>query len=462
MMAWDRLLPLGRHGDAARVRPSEFASGRPGEAPVTPDRTPFQRDYDRIVFSSAFRRLHDKTQVFPLPENDLVHSRLTHSLEVACVGRSLGTIVGQMVVARGDVPSWCSARDFGDVVAAACLAHDIGNPPFGHSGEDAIGGWFSGRGAQALSGLSPSEQHDLAQFEGNAQGFRIVTRLQMPTQPGLKLTYATLAAFTKYPRGSAPRRARGERPVAGLKKHGYHSAEAAFFAEVAGAVGLLPRPDTLGGGDTIAAWSRHPLAFLVEAADDICYAILDLEDGVRLGHVSFELAQACLRPLAPRARDFPASGDPKEHVGYLRALAINTLIQEVCAAFAAHEREILAGALDRPLVKLAPSYPHLEATVRETRARCYEAKEVLEVELAGYEVLEFLLDELVGAALAPTLTPRQEKLLKLLPHDPRRPDRSTYERLLIITDYLSGMTDGYAVTLFRRFKGMALPVWSTR
>lgn len=460
-MSWERLMPLGRHGESAsrRPRPSvEAAFARESVSPareaatVTPDRTPFQRDYDRIVFSSAFRRLHDKTQVFPLPENDLVHSRLTHSLEVACVGRSLGTIVGQAVVARGDVPPWCTARDFGDVVAAACLAHDIGNPPFGHSGEDAIGSWFGGPGAAHLASLSPTERSDLELFEGNAQGFRIVTRLQMPTQPGLRLTHATLAAFTKYPRGSAPK---GERP-ARHKKHGFHAAEARYFEEVAGAVGLPPRDAATRDGRPVSAWARHPLAFLVEAADDICYAILDLEDGVRLGHVGFDLAYQCLEPLAKLRRALDAEGDAKERVGLLRAMAISTLISECFAVFTERERDILAGTLDEPLTKLVPSRGHLEVIKKETRARCYQAREVLEIEIAGYEVLTFLLEELVGAALVDVPTPRQEKLLKLLPHDPRAHDRTPYERILVVTDYLSGMTDTFAVSTFRRLKGMAL------
>lgn len=455
-MTWDRLMPLSRHGEAPR-------DPGPEQGHVTPDRTPFQRDYDRIVFSSAFRRLHDKTQVFPLPENDLVHSRLTHSLEVACVGRSLGTIVGQDVVARRLVPPWCTARDFGDVVAAACLAHDIGNPPFGHSGEDAIGSWFRGpRGRAFTDALSPAERDDLELFEGNAQGFRIVTRLQMPSQPGLRLTHATLAAFTKYPRGSAPRAPRGTPPVGGHKKHGFHAAEAAFFAEVAGAVGLLPRPTALADGRAVAAWCRHPLAFLVEAADDICYAILDLEDGVRLGHVGFELARACLEPLAKPKRPWAPGGDTKEYVGVLRAMAIAALIRDVCEMFTAREAEILAGTLEEPLTQLIASRPLLDEIKRETRERCYQAKEVLAVELAGYEVLDHLLDEWVSAALVPSPTPRQQKLLKLLPHDPRRADHTPYQRLLIITDYLSGMTDSFAMGVFRRFKGVALPTWSSR
>ncbi len=448
MMTWDRLMPLSRHGEAPR-----------DPARVTPDRTPYQRDYDRIVFSSAFRRLHDKTQVFPLPENDLVHSRLTHSLEVGCVGRSLGTIVGQGVVARGLVPEWLSARDFGDVVAAACLAHDIGNPPFGHSGEDAIGSWFRGTGRPFTADLSDAERDDLELFEGNAQGFRIVTRLQMPSQPGLRLTHATLAAFTKYPRASAPRPPRGAPPVAGLKKHGFHAAEGDFFAEVASAVGLLERPATLESGRTVRAWCRHPLAFLVEAADDICYAILDLEDGVRLGKVGFELARQCLEPLAKPKKPWVPGGDTKEYVGVLRALAITALVTEACDTFVAREAEILAGTLAEPLTQLIGSRPLLDEIKRETRERCYQAKEVLAVELAGYEVLDHLLDEWVGAALAPSPTPRQEKLLQLLPHDPRRAS-TRYQRLLIITDYLSGMTDSFAVNVFRRFKGVALPAWS--
>lgn len=448
MMTWTKLLCLDRHGDRPKDR---------GPGPER-DRTPFQRDYDRLVFSSAFKRLHDKTQVFPLPENDLVHSRLTHSLEVACVGRSLGTVVGQKILARGGLPAWCSARDFGDIVAAACLAHDIGNPPFGHSGEDTIQSWFLGDGQGYLADLSEAERYDLLSFEGNAQGFRILTRLQMPANPGLKLTYATLAAFTKYPRASAPRGVRFDGNSA--KKHGYHQAEREFFADVADRVGLLPVPKTVHHGAhsiSLPHWTRHPLAFLVEAADDICYAILDLEDGVRLGYVDVSLAVDCLGPLASAGpgglRPRSVEDDDKEYVAYLRARAINTLIQEVTDTFLRREPEMMDGRFDAALTKEISSAPALSRIKKDTRRLCYEAKEVLEIELAGHDVLTHLLELFVPAALGKPGA-RNARLLKLLPIEPTG---TPYERILRVTDHLSGMTDSYAVSLYRKLLGVALP-----
>ncbi|MFO0728575.1 MAG: dNTP triphosphohydrolase [Myxococcota bacterium] len=444
MMNWTQLLCPDRHGDAPRA--DRLGPER--------DRTPFQRDYDRLVFSSAFKRLHDKTQVFPLPENDLVHSRLTHSLEVACVGRSLGTVVGQKIVQRGGLPEWCSARDFGDIVAAACLAHDIGNPPFGHSGEDTIQSWFRGAGSAYLSQVSEAERCDLWSFEGNAQGFRILTRLQMPANPGLKLTYATLAAFTKYPRASAPLGVRFQGNSA--KKHGYHQAERSFFSDVAHRVGLLPVPKTYQEGTratSLEHWTRHPLAFLVEAADDICYAILDLEDGVRLGYVSVELAVRLLAPLSgPGTRPKSPADDEKEYVAYLRARAISTLIKEVTEVFLAHEQDILSGRFDAALTTEVPSGKLLDEIKKETRRLCYEAREVIEIELAGYEVLTHLLELFVPVALGRD-EKRDRRLLKLLPI---APSGTPYERLLRVTDHLSGMTDSYAVALYRKLLGVSL------
>jgi dGTPase len=251
-MNWGRLLSVIR-------------LGREEDPPNKDVRSEFQRDFDRIVYSSAFRRMQDKTQVFPLAESDYVRTRLTHSIEVSCVGRSLGTLAGAFIAARegGSIPP---AAEFGNVVAAACLAHDIGNPPFGHSGEDAIRGWFQGAGKTNLDGLSPEESADLEQFEGNAQGFRILTRLENPSNNGgLQLTHATLAVFTKYPRLSVVSGLSGSKDVS-EKKFGICAADRAAFERVAVGTGLLSKVD--------GAWSRHPLAFLMEAADDICYRIV--------------------------------------------------------------------------------------------------------------------------------------------------------------------------------------------
>ena len=244
-----------------------------GRAPGSAERTAFQQDYDRIVFTSAFRRMKDKTQVFPLSKSDYVRTRLTHSLEASCVGRSLGAVVGREIIARHGLKD-VESGDFGAIVAAACLAHDIGNPPFGHAGEDAIREWFRSSGILQRHGFSAAQKADFERYEGNAQGFRIVSRLQSPANPGgLQLTSAVLAAFTKYPR---PSQLDVELEGKSGNKFGFFQQDADNFARVAAATGLVER---IPG----RAWRRHPLAFLVEVADDTCYLIVDLEDAARLG-----------------------------------------------------------------------------------------------------------------------------------------------------------------------------------
>src|SRR4051812_20139828 len=291
-MNWPQLLCADRLGVAS--------SGAPDAA-----RSPFQIDSDRIIFSSAFRRLQDKTQVFPLADNDYVRTRLTHSLEVASVGRSLGARVGDAICKKHFPGGEIHASDVGAIVWAASLAHDLGNPPFGHSGEDAIRHWFttSARAQEARASFTEAEVRDLECFEGNAQGFRIIARLQMPDNPGLRLTYATLAAFTKYPRASVL-------PVAtnggsSTKKFGFFQSESELFEQVATGTGLLRRnPEALW-------WSRHPLAFLVEAADDICYRLVDFEDGFRLKHLSYKEVHDCFQAVIGKAKDVTWIADEK-------------------------------------------------------------------------------------------------------------------------------------------------------
>ena len=274
-MNWEKLLSRNRIGEPL----NEDVQSLNG-------RSDFQRDFDRIVFCSAFRRLQDKTQVFPLPESDFVHTRLTHSLEVSCVGRSLGNFVGEKILQRRKkLRSLFTQFHFGEIVAAACLAHDIGNPPFGHSGEDAIAEYFkSGNGIQYKNILNKKQWSDISKFEGNAQGFRLVTKLQNQyNKGGLRLTYAVLGALTKYPKESFTSSA-AERVSNNIySKFGFFQSEKNLFKEVAQAVQL----ETKVSSTNNLWWNRHPLAFLVEAADDICYRIMDLEDGFRLGLLSF-------------------------------------------------------------------------------------------------------------------------------------------------------------------------------
>lgn len=423
--------------------------GAPADVPAGPNdvRTPFERDYGRILFSNAFRRLHNKTQVFPIPDNDHVHSRLTHSLEVANVGATLGKMIGGQLVARhGLERHGLTPGHFGDTVSAACLAHDIGNPPFGHAGEAAIGYYFTrGPGAQLIEGLPPARQADFTHFEGNAQGFRLIARTQLYAEEGgMRLTKAVLGAFSKYPQSSV-HRGDGARP--GGKKFGFFAAEAALFEEVAAGCALPPVDGRPG------AWHRHPLAYVMEAADDICYHVLDLEDGVMLRLVDERTARELFGALLDRA--------PSELVGRpvtaLRALAINRLVGQVVDAFLAAESALLAARQPHALADGIP----LAATLREVKAsnieRCYRSEIVLGLEQTGFNVIGSLLDNLLGA-LYERRNPHLLRLLSDLPVDPARVDdpELRYEQLLRITDYVSGMTDRYALRKYQQWNGIDL------
>lgn len=445
-MEWRRLMSrkrLDAQGDLASV-------------PEAPARTDFERDWDRVLFSTAFRRLHDKTQVFPLPEDDHVHSRLTHSLEVASVGRSLGRIVGRRVVEAHKLEPDLCGNDFGDAVAAACLVHDIGNPPLGHTGEDAIGAFFrSPAGEEAISGLHPRQREDLRCFEGNAQGFRVLMRLEDEDNKGLQLTAATMASFLKYPRAAGDDL---EQPDdIARKKHGFCQSEQALMAVLAGHVGLL---ETQPG----PAWARHPLAFLVEAADDICYSILDIEDGVRLGHVGAQEADDLLRPIATLARRFDehraAPPSRLSTIEYLRSLVIARMIEECAEEFLAHEAEILNGQYKRALTDAMPSSAALEALKTLARKKCYCAPEVVQLELAGYEALRGLLECFVPAALAvDDVKDKRTRTTRslLLSQRVRLDEAPGYDRIMRVVDFVSGMTDRYALAMYRRIKGISIP-----
>ncbi len=433
-------------------------------------RSPFERDWDRILFSSAFRRMHDKTQVFPLPDNDVVHSRLTHSLEVASIGRSLGKTAGRIILQRHpELATHVDLHDLGDIVAAGCLAHDIGNPPFGHAGEGAIASYFQAEGEAALAGMTPRQRADFQAFEGNAQGFRILTRLQLEADGGLNLTAASLAAFTKYPReAGADLRVPGQ---VATKKHGFFQQEREVFAALAAEVELSRVQDPLRG----ASWARHPLAYLVEAADDICYSMLDIEDGARLGYVDGEEAQDLLVALARHSglispQRLGSFSDGMTRIGYLRALAIGQMIEECAQVFVDGERELLAGTMAVSLADAVPHAAELRALQQLAKEKCYHAPDVLEIEMAGYRALGGLLAMFVpamtgagddDAAAGVTARPRnahQEKALTLLRvRGVQTEHASRYERILRVTDYVSGMTDRHALATYRRLTGIAIP-----
>ncbi|MDS4031298.1 MAG: deoxyguanosinetriphosphate triphosphohydrolase [Candidatus Contendobacter sp.] len=448
-MDWNRLLSRARPG-LSRQQPDSEA------------RTDFQRDFDRIVFSSAFRRLQDKTQVFPLSQSDYVRTRLTHSLEVSSVGRSLGTMVGDSVIRRHGLKG-VYPQDFGAVVAAACLAHDIGNPPFGHAGEDAIRLWFtaSATGRVVLERLTETQRQDFLRFEGNAQGFRIITRLQSPdNRGGMQLTCATLGIFTKYPRASAL----PVEPPSGIafKKFGFYQDDWDLFAEVAGQLGLEP---VLPG-----AWTRHPLAYLVEAADDICYRIIDVEDAFRLQQLRYEEVRDLLLTLtgAPERaqRKLDRITRPKEKIEYLRAKAIGAIIEQAHQCFMAHEDAILAGAFTEELLDVIPAADAMRALKDCGEKQVYVSRPVVEVEAAGFEVLGGLLEAFMSTVAdiadhGPNASSKSRMLIHLIPEQfagpGRQPSADPYRRALAITDFVSGMTDSYAVTLFKKLTGMSLP-----
>lgn len=407
--------------------------------------------------------MQDKAQVFPLAKSDFVRTRLTHSLEVSCVGRSLGTELGLRLEANKQIPEGISPGDIGSIVAAACLAHDIGNPPFGHTGESAIGEWFSNTeaGQATVKDLSPVQRLDFTKFEGNAQGFRILTRLQNAHNPGLQLTSATLAAFTKYPRGSCL--SSGTLEGVAWKKHGFFDADKSCFNDIAQAVGLKKR---LEDEDV---WVRHPLAYLVEAADDICYRVNDLEDGFRLKHVSLDEAKDLLLsifdPTATPTK-WEELGTEEDKIGYLRAKAINYLIDQSISYFEGHSNVILEGKLDQSLVKCIPSAKALDRIIEISREKIYKAREVLEIEAAGFQVLGGLLDAFLAATNdvatkgLKKASVKSNTIFHLLPSQFRvAPDapEDKYFRTLRVTDFISGMTDSFAVSLYKQLTGISLP-----
>lgn len=440
--------------------------------PFLPERSPFQVDYDRLVFSSPFRRLQDKTQVFPLSHSDYVRTRLTHTVEVSTVARTLGTSAGNFLRKKyGDAPindggtprnlaDVIKAADIGSVVAAAALAHDIGNPPFGHSGEDAVRHWFATSPLleEAKKTLLPAQMADFANWEGNAQGFRILSVLQLykrPEKGGMRLTYATLGAFCKYPTYSASILAKSDSQVS-RKKFGIFQSETSHFEDVASNTNMM------ANGAALHAWCRHPLAFLMEAADDICYKIVDLEDGVRLRLIPFSTGFELLKQFAEEKDKRHVEiiiGEP-EKIAYLRAVAIRKLVREVAQAFEHNESKILDGTFNTPLVGTIGSAPLLKQ-FDEPMALVYKSSGVLELEAAGFQIIPGLLDLYWSAVSDPDSNRRARKIKDLMPQDLRivADDRgaTAYERLLAICDYVTGMTDSYALNMYRKLNGIALP-----
>jgi dGTPase len=427
------------------------------------DRSAFERDYDRIIFSYPFRRLQDKTQVFPLPEQDFVHTRLTHSLEVSSVGRSLGKMVGEQVLeAHPELGKLgFSQFDFGAIISAACLTHDLGNPPFGHTGEDALSDFFRSHPSGQFFKDKVSEQQweDLINFEGNAQGFRILTDAKYQ---GLKLTDPTLAAFTKYPRQSLIEHPDTTRRS--QKKFGFFDSEKAVFKELALSLGLKIL-------DPGIAWCRHPLAFLVEAADDICYHLIDLEDGCRMGLVTEQETTALFAELMGdrfKPEKLNRITGSNERIGLLRAVSIGILIDQCAHVLLEHQQKILDGSFDQALIDLIPAREILGEIIEISIEKLYRSDLVLEIEAGGFEVLGGLLELFTSACYhyqfdRKLLSKKELSIFRLLPESTRMAiaeENSVYGMLRHILDFVSGLTDRHAVGIYRKLKGISLAGWA--
>lgn len=446
-MNWEHLLSLKRLGDTSKRLRKEQDETRLG----------FEVDYDRIIFSSEFRGLQDKTQVVPLSKTDFVHTRLTHSLEVSVVGRSLGRKVGQMVLKKHphleNVHGY-SMNDFGAIVASAALAHDIGNPPFGHSGEKAMGSYFkSGEGIQFKSFLTDKEYQDLCDFEGNANGFKILTESREGREGGLRLSYATLGAFMKYPKESLPKKPSNHIVD---KKYGFFQSEKVMFKEVASELGLLKR------SEDHLSFQRHPLAYLVEAADDICYTIIDFEDGINLGLIQEEYALEYLINLVRekiKTKNYNALKTTEDRVSYLRALAIGTLIDEAAALFMTHEEAILAGNFETALLEVSQYKAQITDIIDISVKNVYRSKEVINKEIAGYEILNQLLNAYGKMAFhyfEGTMSTYDQLLLNILPETVKLSPSDLYQNLGAICLYISKLSDTNAMLLHQKLKGQIL------
>lgn len=418
------------------------------------DRSDFQRDYDRLIFSSPFRRLQNKTQVFPLPGHIFVHNRLTHSLEVSCVGRSLGNNVGRELQRRyPDIDA--NFSDIGSIVSAACLAHDMGNPPFGHSGERAISAFFSEGGVgqkwEENVRAEGGRWEDFVHFEGNANALRLLTHQFIGRRKGgFALTYSTLASIIKYPYPSE---------LAGKKgKFGYFQSEEETFKKIVTELGICH------SNSEPEKYARYPLVYLVEAADDICYQIMDIEDACKLHILTTDEAIKYLlnffegEKLEHVTRVMRMVDDTNEQIAYLRSSIIGLLVEECSRVFIENEENLLNGSYCRPLIE------EISNPAKKAYADCsamaykkiYQAHEVVDVELAGYRIFSQLINLLTEAVMN-----RTSSYSKLLLH--RIPDQydtqvpTTYGKIQCVLDYISGMTDVYALDLYRKITGMSLP-----
>ena len=445
MMNWQQLISNKRLGQEHR-HPERHD-----------DRTEFKRDYDRLIFSAPFRRLQNKTQVFPLPGSIFVHNRLTHSLEVASVGMSLGNDVAQQLLRRHPELTNSLLSEIGQIVSAACLAHDMGNPPFGHSGEKAIQSFFTeGPGLRLQGEVSPQFWSDITHFEGNANAFRLLTHQFQGRRPGgFVMTYSTLASIVKYPFSSM---------AAGKKgKFGFFDSEKDLYMRIASELGLIRK----SGDNEPLRYCRHPLVWLVEAADDICYEIMDIEDAHKLKIISYSDTSAMLlrffdegtRQRIENRIIEEGVTDNNEKVVYLRACVIGLLESECVQAFLDHEDEILSGTFEGSLIDHISEIPH------EAYRRCcsisvehiYRSKPVLDVELSGYQIIQTLMEKFIEAAVHPERFYSRQLIGRVSSQYDIGAD-NLETRIMAVIDYISGMTDVYALDEYQKISGISLPI----
>lgn len=421
------------------------------------DRSEFKRDYDRLIFSSAFRRLQNKTQVFPLPGSIFVHNRLTHSLEVASVGMSIGNDISRRVIQKRSELKDTLVEEIGTIVSAACLAHDLGNPPFGHSGEKAIQTFFSeGPGQKIKSMVSSEFWDDITHFEGNANAFRILThRFKGRRQGGFVMTYSMLASIVKYPFASSLAGNHG--------KFGFFASEAESYRKIADELGIFCKS---APGEPLK-YARHPLVYMVEAADDICYEIMDIEDSHKLKILSFAETEHLLlsffdediqQKIRQRIIDEEMT-DENEKVVYMRASVIGKLENECVAAFLAHEEEILAGTLEGSLIdhiseRQKKAYKECE---KISYSKIYQSKPVLDIELSGYQIMATLMEVFIEAAVNPSRF-YSKQLLRRVSSQYDIENENLEERIMAVIDYISGMTDIYALDIYQKINGISLPI----
>ena len=421
------------------------------------DRSEFKRDYDRLIFSSAFRRLQNKTQVFPLPGSIFVHNRLTHSLEVASVGMSIGNDISRRIIKKQPDLKDTLVEEIGTIVSAACLAHDLGNPPFGHSGEKAIQTFFSeGPGLKIKPMVSSEFWDDITHFEGNANAFRILThRFKGRRQGGFVMTYSMLASIVKYPFASSLAGNHG--------KFGFFASEAESYKKIADELGISCKS---APGEPLK-YARHPLVYMVEAADDICYEIMDIEDSHKLKILSFAETEHLLlsffdediqQKIRQRIIDEELT-DENEKVVYMRASVIGKLENECVAAFLAHEEEILAGTFEGSLIdhiseRQKKAYKECE---KISYSKIYQSKPVLDIELSGYQIMATLMKVFVEAAVNPSRF-YSKQLLRRVSSQYDIENENLEERIMAVLDYISGMTDIYALDIYQKINGISLPI----